>query len=147
MYNRAMSDPRVDSTLANTVILTTPECTYSMRYTKTTNLRAEYPVLIFNIKYANGTRIEIIPEVNTSAVTWNNLYLATITPNTAYKYNGKCNDPLQISACDAEVLFISDGEAGICPRGRMQIFVPAAAGAGWFKIAHRVVGTWETIIS
>jgi len=136
-------DPRVDSHIAYNVVAEMPDVTYYIKHTKPTEIRDYYPVLIFGTKHRCGTRYEIIPETYTPSDVWEQLRVAASTPDAFYKHSGLQDQPLQISACSTEVLFISDGEPGICPRGRIHMFVPAQPAAAWFRIARDVVGAYE----
>lgn len=136
-------DPRVDSHTVISTVCDMPDVTYYIKHTKTSEIRKHYPVLIFGARYRNGTRYEIIPETFTPSSVWEELRKASSTPDAYYRHTGLKNNPIQIIACDKEVLFISDGEDGICPRGRMQIFIPPAPASSWFRIARDVVGVYE----
>lgn len=136
-------DPRVNSHTAYSEVHVTPDTTYYIRHTKATEIGDYYPILIFGMKQRSGAKYEMIPETGTPSSTWEQLRVAASTPDAFYKYNGKHESSMQIAACPQEVLFITDGEPGICPRGRIQMFVPAFPAIAWFRIARDVVGVYE----
>ncbi len=138
---RRPMDPRVDSHTVTSVVLEMPDVTYYIKHTKATELSDYYPVLIFGAKHRSGTRYEIIPETGIPSSSWECLRAAT--DSGFYKHSGLSGTPMQISACPSEVFFISDGEGGICPRGRIHMYAPAQPAASWFRIARDIVSAHE----
>lgn len=134
-------DPRVDSHVNISTVYSGPDCTYTITHSSSTTPRTDHPVIIFGISRTDGTKQEIIPG-NIPASVWKELHLAATTPNRVYRWNGRA-DNIQIAAYEHQVLFASDGLPGITPRGHMQIIIPSNVCAGWFRIAHSVVGMWE----
>lgn len=142
-------DPRVSSHIVYSQVHTMPDVTYYIKHTAATEVHECYPVLIFGAKYNNGTRYELIPETGIGTAIWEELRKAASGEIAYFKHSGidplDKLPPMQIIACPSEVLFISDGEPGICTRGRMQLFVPPMPAAAWFRIARDVVSAWTAI--